>query len=198
MREREEIGYDQEAKYFAQKEAEARDKLRKRLESAAQELHAKREIGQALGTSDEELAERIHGLGFNAETARILDLLPLIHVAWADGSVQKRERQAILQILESRGIPPGSEAWIFVESLLETRPSQTFLDETLQVVRDLVARQGRSTRDIVELSLEVAEASGGFLGLAGKVSAEERELLARIADGLGESAREAFRTKLAE
>lgn len=189
-------GYDQEARFFAKKDAEAREKLRQQAEVAAQHLQDRRKIGETLGTSDDALIERLRTLGFDGETARIFDLLPLVHVAWADGSIQSKEREAIFEILKARGLERGGKAWGFVEWLLEKKPPQAFLDETLGLLRDCVAASGRPATDIVDLSIQVANATGGFLGLGGKISGEERDLIAKIAAELGGAANAEFRKQL--
>ena len=63
--------------------------------------------------------------------------MPLVHVAWADGKIQRGERAAILKVLRSRGIEPGDEAFRTMESLLEERPSDTWMKQTLAVLRQL-------------------------------------------------------------
>lgn len=173
---------DEEEAYFKQREIEQRRKLREKLEAAAHELAEKHAIAQSLETS-EPVAERIKALGFSGTTARVFDLLPLVHVAWADGTVQKGERAAILKVLEARGVAPGSEGFQLFESLLEERPSDEYMSESLAVLKELVGTVAGA--DVVGLCEQVASAAGGFLGIAGKVSGEERKLIDEIAGHLG-------------
>jgi tellurite resistance protein len=175
---------DEEETYFKQLEIERRRKLREKLEAAAHELAEKHAIAQKLQTEDLSLAERIKALGFSGATAGVFDLLPLVHVAWADGTVQKGERAAILKVLEARGVTPGSEGFQLLESLLEERPSDEYMTESLAVLKELVGQGGPSS-DVVALCEQVASAAGGFLGLGGKVSGEERKLIDEIAGHLG-------------
>jgi tellurite resistance protein len=175
---------DEEESYFKQLEIEQRRKLREKLEQSAHELAEKHAIAKSLETEDLSLAERIKALGFSGDTARVFDLLPLVHVAWADGTVQKGERAAILKILEARGVLSGTEPFQLVESLLEERPSDEYMSESLSVLKELVGRGGPD-RDVVALCEQVASAAGGFLGLGGKVSGEERKLIDEIAGQLG-------------
>jgi tellurite resistance protein len=178
---------DEEEAYFKQREIEQRRKLREKLEAAAHELAEKHAIADSLKTSDLGLAERIKALGFSGGTAPVFDLLPLVHVAWADGAVQKGERAAILKVLETRGIAAGSEGFVLLESLLEERPSDEYMTESLAVLRELVG-QGGPGSDVVGLCERVAAASGGFLGLGGKVDEAERALIDEIAGHLGSGA----------
>jgi tellurite resistance protein len=175
---------DEEEAYFKRREIEQRRKLREKLDAAAHELAEKHAIAHSVATSDMSLAERIKALGFSGATARVFDLLPLVHVAWADGTVHKNERAEILGVLEARGIAPGSEGFQLVESLLEERPSDDYMSESLAVLKELVG-QGGARADLVGLCEQVAAAAGGFLGLGGKVSGEERALIEEIAGHLG-------------
>ncbi len=174
---------DEEEAYFKAREIEQRRKLREKLEAAAHELAEKQAIAESLKT-DVSLAERIKALGFSGATAPVFDLLPLVHVAWADGSVQKGERAAILRVLELRGIPSGSEGFLLMESLLEQRPSDEYMTESLAVLKELLG-QGDRGAELVDLCQQVASASGGFLGLVGKVGSEERALIEEITRQLG-------------
>lgn len=175
---------DEEETYFRQREIEQRRKLREQLEAAAHELAEKHAIAQSLQTADLSLAERIKALGFSGATAQVFDLLPLVHVAWADGTVQKGERAAILDVLELRGVTPGSEGFLLLESLLEERPSDEYMSESLAVLKELVG-QGGAKPDVVALCEQVASSAGGFLGIVGKVSDQERKLIDEIAGHLG-------------
>jgi hypothetical protein len=174
---------DEEEAYFKQREIEQRRKLREKLEADAHALAEKHAIADSLKT-DLPLAERIKALGFSGATAGVFDLMPLVHVAWADGAVQKGERAAILKVLEARGVQPGSEGFQLLESLLEERPSDEYMSESLSVLKELVGPSGRAA-DVVSLCEQVAAASGGSLGLGGKVSGEERALIDEIAGHLG-------------
>lgn len=175
---------DEEETYFKQLEIEQRRKLREKLEASAHELAEKHAIAQSLATADLGLAERIKALGFSGATAQVFDLLPLVHVAWADGTVQKGERAAILKVLEVRGVPQGSEGFELLESLLEERPGDEYMSESLAVLKELVG-QGGAKPDVVALCEQVASSAGGFLGIVGKVSDEERKLIDEIAGHLG-------------
>ncbi len=185
---------EEEEAYFKKLETQQRAKLRKKLDGQASELEERRRIVEATGTDDLELVERIRGLGFDGETARVFDLLPLVHVAWADGKIQRNERAAIFRVLESRGIARGSEAFTFMESLLEQRPSQAYLDESLAVLRSVSGTDDAVT--IVDLCVAVAAAGGGFFGFGQTIDSDERALIERIAAELGEDGQRAIRREM--
>ncbi|MCY1062293.1 TerB family tellurite resistance protein [Nannocystis sp. SCPEA4] len=178
---------DNEDAYFQQRERELRDQLREQLDKAAGELRDDAEAEK------QTLSERIAALGFTADKLKVFDLLPLVHVAWADGSVSRKERTAILDVLHGRGILPGTEAFRTIESLLEERPSQAFLDQSLALLKEAVG--GARAANIVDLCVQVAGASGGFLNM-GTVSDEERALIEQIANQLGGAAVAEFNKQL--
>lgn len=188
---------DEKSHFLSQTESR-REALRHQVDEAAERIARRTGIAAAVGTVDAAIIDRMEQLGFTGDSARVLDLLPLVHVAWADGKVQKAERAAVLAIVEQRGIRPDSDACLLIETLLEQRPSETFLAESLTLVRDLAARNGGDAADVVELCAKIAEASGGLLGLGGKVSAAERALMAQVAGVLGEAAVARFQARFRE
>jgi tellurite resistance protein len=178
---------EQEDAYFRKQDMELRQKLRERLGEAASGL---REDPKAAELS---VQARIEALGFGGERVKVFDLLPLVHVAWADGSVSRQERATILELVRARGIEPGSDPFALMESLLEQRPPQEFLDQSLAVLR-LAAGDARG-ESIVEMCVRIANASGGFMNI-GKVSDDERRLIEKIASQLGGQAVAAFHREL--
>jgi tellurite resistance protein len=171
----------------AQKDARAR--LREQLGRSATKLSLRGEGDAKLG-----LAERTEALGFVRQAAKVFDLLPLVHVAWADGGIQAGERAAILSLLTIRGLGPG-EAWTVMETLLEERPSPAYLEASLDLLRDVLEERGDDGCTVVGLCILVAESAGGFLGLRA-ISKSERELIETIADRLGAKAQAEFRARL--
>lgn len=172
--------------------------LRAQIDEAAARLAEREAIARTVGTAELSLLDRIEQLGFTGDSARVLDLLPLIHVAWVDGKADARERATILTIVEERGIPHNSDAAILVESLLEERPSETFLSESLALVRDLAAKQGNDGKKLVDLCVDIAEASGGLFGFGERVNDSEYALIERIAAAFGEAAEAAMLSRLGE
>jgi uncharacterized tellurite resistance protein B-like protein len=187
------VNGDTTGPYFADDTAPQRESLRLELDAAARRLQS---TSKTLKLDDAELLSRIRALGFDGETAEVFDLLPLVHVAWADGKIQRNERTTILRILEQRGIEPTSNAHLLVESLLEQKPSETFMGETLAVLQALIGEQPEQTKSLVDLCHQVAEASGNLLGLGARTSARELELIERVAEALGTGAHARFQERL--
>lgn len=179
---------ENEEKYFAEQEQKRRRQVREEMERRAAELVEKERLAKAAGLSDVTLGDRLRALGITSETAPLLDLLPLVMVAWADGSVSRAERAEVMKLVEGRGYASGSASWLFMASLLDARPSGALLEELRLVLRDFLRGDiGKGAR-IVEMSRRVAEASGAFFGLGPRIDPREQEVLDRIAGFFSEEA----------
>jgi hypothetical protein len=162
--------------YFQEKEAQLRRKIRADLEAKAKVVAQRQAIASQVG-GNEQLAQRLHDLGFDADTVPALHLLPLVAVAWADDKVTARERQAVLQVAKLHNIQPASRAWLLLESVLEQRIDPEVSHQVLHLVRDLLAARGLHPHSLVQACMDVASASGGVLGLGNKVSPQEQALI---------------------
>ncbi|HRI09531.1 MAG TPA: hypothetical protein PKW35_17035 [Nannocystaceae bacterium] len=169
---------DEEEIYFKKQELALRQQMRQQMATAAE-----RSVQEG---RRRELAERIQGLGFEGDKAKVFDLMPLVHVAWADGSISRKERATILDAVVARGIAPGTEPFQLVESMLEEPPPAAFMSETLELLKEVCG--GKRADSIVDLCLAVADSSGGFLGLGSRVSGQERERIREIAAHFGSDA----------
>ena len=125
---------------FSEEGKATRETIRFKLHESAVALQRER-LEAERDASEAALKKRIGMLGFEGEAERIFDLLPLVHVAWADGKIQAGERATILNLLRIRGIPVG-ETYQTMEALLEKRPSDEYLDESLEVLKEVLDREG--------------------------------------------------------
>jgi hypothetical protein len=110
-------------------------------------------------------------------------LAPLVWVAWADGRVDEEERQAVLEQARSCGIGDESPSQGRLEAWLAEPPPESLRARWRSLVRTLRATLPppgweRFRRGSLQMSHDVAEASGSFLSLTTGVSeAEERAIL---------------------
>jgi tellurite resistance protein len=185
-----------EEQWFAEKESRGREQMREELQRKATEERRKREIAGSLATDDQALIERLAALGLDGDVAPVLHLLPMVQVAWADGSVSVSERRTILEAVAAAGVAPGSKAATFIASLLESHPSEALLDEILAVMRDILAAKGLKPASLVEACQHVAQASGGLLGLGNRISSEEADAIHKVAQALGPAVDEKISSKL--
>jgi len=142
-------------------------------------------LAKASGITKPEILDKLVALGIKPETIAALSLVPLVEVAWADGSLDPKERRATLERAREAGLAPGSTAHALLEAWLERRPDPRLLDTWTQMVRGLREQLGadesaRLRTALLEQARAVAGASGGVLGLGAKVSGAEAAMLQRL------------------
>lgn len=188
-----------EEKYFRKREQELIKKLKERAEKEA----ARKGLLEAVGVSDEGILQTLEELGYNRDTVRVFHLFPLVVVAWADGTVSEEERSKILEAARAWDITEEQPAYARLKEWLDVRPDEVTTSRALRVMRDVlqfrpVEKQRDYRKNVVGLCEQVAEASGGFLGIYGNVSREERALIKRVASELTVSHKKAAEEVLAE
>jgi hypothetical protein len=182
-----ERGRSLEEEYFRKKDRELIEKMRRAAaaDTARQGLQAK------TGLQDPELVAELEALGFTPDTVVLLPLVPLIQVAWAEGGVTDAERKLITDLARKRGVAQGDAADRQLAEWLSHRPSDDVFARVTRLVRAVLAsptQQGAmSGEELVKLSEDIANASGGVFGLK-RISAEERALLTELARALKPSA----------
>jgi tellurite resistance protein len=179
---------EEEEKYFKEAEIERRKKAELQAELAQLTDKEAASVAEILNIEDMELARELVNLGFASDTVGIFPLLPLVYVAWADGEVSLSERRRVLEIAQERGARRGSPGYNFLEKLLDAKPKDAFFEVCIATIKKIFSNRpdgSSDSTDLVSLSLSVAEASGGLLGLFGnKVSDEERQVLKDMVSAL--------------
>lgn len=148
--------------------------------------------------TDAELRVLLRSLGVDSRTWRIIAVLPLVQVAWADGSVHPSERKRVLAIAREHNVLAG-DGRLVLEGWLRFRPSGGYFDRGLQALRAIHGRGGlkecgMSNAGLMDCGNEVARAAGGFFGVLGTVHADERAALDGLREMLGEDPDTLFRT----
>jgi hypothetical protein len=138
------------------------------------------------------------------EAYRVVSLLPLVYVAWADGKIQKSEREVILRIARENGLLAhgGEDA---LARWLSDPPSRQQLRTDLAALNELARKDqgaltGGSGADEEQLLLawcqDVADAAGGMLGLGRARNDAETAALKTIAATLDMSNASQWRAAL--
>jgi hypothetical protein len=170
-----------EEDYFRKREQELLDQLRKRAAAQAD----RQRLAEAAGLSDDELLTKLESLGFTPDTIKLLELVPLVQVAWAEGNLSKREGELILEAARAHGIEEGTPAHAKLTGWLTVAPSEALFETALRIIPAMLSGLSADARASSQRSLmghleRVAAASGGLLGLRA-VSPEERAVLSRVA-----------------
>jgi hypothetical protein len=169
----------QEEDYFQRKDRELIEKARMQAQ-AQQQL---RQLAERVGVTDPEVSRELAELGFTPETVRLVPLVPVLEMAWAEGGVTPEERKMVVEVARGRGVEEGSEADRQLSEWLDRRPDESVFRRTGRLIGALLASGGRfdiTADDIIKYSEAIADASGGLFGIR-RVSSEERATLGRIA-----------------
>ncbi len=170
----------QEDEYFQKKDRELIEQIRQRAK-AEQQL---RELGERVGVTDPELSRELAELGFTPETVKLLPLIPVLEMAWAEGGVTDAERKMVVDVARGRGIEAGSTADRQLADWLDRRPEESVFRRAGRLINALIESGGRfelTPDDIIKYCEAIADASGGLFGIR-RVSSDERATLSRIAD----------------
>ena len=159
--------------------------LRRQIALRREQEEACETLAAASGIDDDALLARLAGLGIRAETLAALTLIPLVEVAWADGEMHDRERDAVLRGAESSGIPRQSPSYGLLEIWTRDRPAPELLHTWVDYIRALCVeltdeQRRRLAEKIVGRARAVAQAAGGLLGVGPRVSAQEGAMLAEL------------------
>ena len=99
------------------------ERLRERLRAERERESTRRALAGEVGLEDKALLDRLVELGIRVDTVEALVLVPLAMVAWADGKMDAREREAVLRGAEASGIAPGSPAYQLLDTWTIAAPA---------------------------------------------------------------------------
>ena len=169
-----------EESFFAKRDAEIIAKLRAKNEREEQ----KAALAKLAGTADDSLLNQLMDLGVTTETMAALALAPLVVVAWADGTVDDKETEAVLSAAGDAGIEAGEPAHQLLHGWLANEPGAELLTSwkaMAQTLGESLDESGKATLkgDLLGRARKVAEAAGGFLGF-NTISETEAAVLADL------------------
>ncbi len=172
-----------EEQFFQKEEHRKLEALREKKEREQR----KDALRAASGMDDDAVLERLVNIGISTATLSAVSLVPLVEVAWADRNLDDREKTAILHGAKGKGIEEGSAAYELLEGWLTKRPGPELFQAWSSYIdaldKELTSAQLEILkRQVIDRARGVAESAGGFLyGTFGRVSAEEKAALDRIA-----------------
>jgi hypothetical protein len=122
---------------------------------------------------------------------RVISLLPLVYVAWADGKIQNAERAVILRIAKQQGLLDHGGDDV-LQHWLSVRPTDAQLKANLAALNELARSDASGSPDfgadqeqlLLAWCQDVADAAGGLLGLKPARTDAERAALKTIANTL--------------
>ena len=166
--------------------ARENEALRQRGRETNDAKRKKERLSAASGITHDAVLEKLAALEIRSETLGALSLIPLVAVAWADGTIDDKERGAILSRAAEIGVAKGGVGHELFARWLEERPPQAMVDAWKDYVRAFAMTMDNADRralraEVLHRAQGIAEAAGGFLGIGGKVSAPEQKVLQELA-----------------
>jgi hypothetical protein len=146
----------------------------------------KASLAKVSGIHNEAVLEKLVELEVRPETLASLAVIPLIEVAWADGSVSKKEETEVLAAAAGMGIKKGGIEHGLLEQWLTHKPPQKMTDAWVHYIQGLGERLTKQEKSALKSELlgqatKIAESSGGVLGVAA-VSKEEKDVIKKMED----------------
>lgn len=138
-----------------------------------------------------DIAATLAKLGIDKDHHRLLAVLPLVHIAWADGTLQRAERQLIEKTARDMGWLAGNGEDI-LDRWLTSPPSEEEVLLGMALLDHLAKSEGGladeyradELRHLLLLCEDVGRAAGRMFGLRDGRSADELEALEAIATAL--------------
>jgi hypothetical protein len=164
--------------------AKENDRILKELRAASVREGKKKEFREHLNIKNEELLDALVALAVEPETLVAFTLVPLVEVAWADGEIQPKEREAIIKAAVERGVAEDSPTAHLLRNWLVTRPDPQLLETWRDYIEELKGSLSGETwtemkKTVMGRARGIAEAAGGFLGIA-SISAAEKKMLQEL------------------
>lgn len=174
-----------EAEYFHKKDADLVGKLKTVFDRKLD----RDQLRKATGIKNDEVLDRLLAVNAKGEMLLAFRLYPLAEIAWADGSVDKREVKAVIDAATKLGVPAKSAALGAIESWLTHGPPEDARAAWYAFAKELChsldpAELEKFRSELVAGATAVAKASGGILGVAFEISPKERKVLDTIANAL--------------
>ncbi|MEE9559579.1 MAG: hypothetical protein V3V64_02240 [Acidiferrobacterales bacterium] len=162
--------------------AKENEKLRQALQEKKSAQANREALSAASGVTDDTVLDELIALDISSDTLAALSLVPLVEVAWADGSIDEKERSAILAAAAHAGLERDGASYQLLQGWLAVQPESKVLaawkDYVAALSNTLSADANAALKqDLLGRARSVAEAAGGFLGLGSKISSAEQAML---------------------
>ena len=173
----EERGRALEEAFYAKKNAELLGQVKLDLDTKSK----RDDIKSATGITDDTVLDSLIGIGVDSSSLAAISIAPMVFVAWADGSINDKEREAVMAGAEKAGISADSTAAKMLSGWLTEKPDAS-LTEAWKGYIDAInlklpaGDKVKLGEQIMARCSSVAEPAGGFLGL-GSISTKEKAIL---------------------
>ena len=174
-----------EAEYFHKKDAQLVEKLKKVFDRKLDRA----ELQKATGITNDEVIDRLLAVNAKGELLLAFRLYPLVEIAWADGAVDAKETQAVIDAAQRMGVQPSSSALGALKDWLKRGPTAdgrtAWYAFAAELKKTLTADElAKFSQDLIGGAHAVAKASGGILGMAFEISRKEQEAIDKLTAAL--------------
>jgi len=161
------------------------EKLINQLKAMKKLKETKEVLSRVSGIKNDHILDKLIELNIRPETLTSLTLVPLVEVAWADGSVDDNEKAELLASAEKMGFAKGSSEYEILSQWMTHKPSKDLLTAWIHYVEGLCEKLSAEEKkelkkDMVDNTRKIAMASGGFIGLGNKISKAEASVLDQL------------------
>ena len=161
--------------------AKENERILRELRAASAREEKKKEFREYLNIDNDEIIGALVDLEVEPETLIAFSLVPLVEVAWADGEIQPKERDAIIKAAIEQGVEEGSPTCDLLRNWLQKKPDAKLLEVWKGYIDELKTSLGDRSKEHLKSGTlgrarAIAEAAGGFLGVA-SISAAEKKML---------------------
>ena len=172
--------------FFAEKDAI----LRRRLAEGDVKNTGLEALSAASGIKDKTILEKLSALHITGTSLTALSLVPMILVAWADGRIEQKEREAVLAGAEKAGVNGDNAGHALLKAWLSHKPPAELADTWKLYVAALSETLDHDAKhrlrdELLGRAKAVAESAGGFFGLTQGISAAEKAVLADLGRAFG-------------
>jgi hypothetical protein len=174
-----------EAEYFHQLDFELLETFRTRAGSEERRMR----LAEASRINEPAILAALEKLGYDQTTVTLLFVVPLVQVAWADGSVSQSERDHIIAIASLRGVNENSPAYERLMAWLDRQPPDEFFQGTLNAIEAVLSSLPPIERKACKQALllccrDTAAGPCRLFGRMSRVCAAKRKVIEEISKRL--------------
>lgn len=145
----------------------------------------KKDLSKVSGITDDEVLQKLVDLDIRPEILATLALVPLVEVAWADGSIDEEEQKAVLEAAEESFISKESPDFDLLRQWLTHKPGVKLFEAWEHYIkglcRELTKHQKNALKkDLIGHARQVVQSAGGILGFGKKISKAEQKILDKL------------------
>lgn len=165
--------------------AKQNEELLRRLRDANQAQRNKEALSAASGITDDVVLGKLAALNIGSDTLAALSLVPLVAVAWADGSIDDKERNVAFSKASEMGLGTQDIGYQLFKRWLAEPPPPRLMAAWKDYIGGLSASLDLEARpafrqELLDRAWAVAETAGGLLGLVRRVSPAEENVLKEL------------------